>query len=282
MVRIAGLLVVVAGVLSGCDQPERELAVPQETESYQAPAEAPADAELDAAEAAFQAYLTWRDAVLDGAALTTPGNENWSIHDMLAIEGDGFAEEIAARAAKDQFMRIHAEPRDEIMGQIYQQNALDEWSTRQRNLLADMIAGEMVAVDEDNTAFLKAALSARDGAWWPISEVGADVSGWLWLLVQHADRDPAFQRTALSAMEPLLHDGEVSRTNYAYLWDRVAGADGRAQRYGTQGQCVGPGEWEPLPIEDADEVDARRAEMEIGWTMADYKALMNPRCRETP
>ena len=70
---------------------------------------------------------------------------------------------------------------------------------------------------------------------------------------------------------------EVGRT----LYDRVAVNEGRPQRYGTQGRCTGPGSWEPRPIEEAANVDARRTWAEIrGFPrMADYRERMNALCR---
>ena len=44
--------------------------------------------------------------------------------------------------------------------------------------------------------------------------------------------------------------------NYAYLHDRIAAAEKRKQRYGTQFEGL-----EPMPIEDEANVDARRREV---------------------
>jgi hypothetical protein len=50
------------------------------------------------------------------------------------------------------------------------------------------------------------------------------------------------------------------------------------QRYGTQGQCVGAGQWEPLPIEDEKNVDKRRKEVGLP-TMAEYKQNFKEICK---
>jgi hypothetical protein len=62
---------------------------------------------------------------------------------------------------------------------------------------------------------------------------------------------------------------QASHEHYAYLYDRVAVAAKRPQRYGTQFDDAG----EPYAIEDAVNVDARRKEVGLG-TMAEYRSQM--------
>ena len=52
--------------------------------------------------------------------------------------------------------------------------------------------------------------------------------------LKHADNDPEFQSFALARMEPYLETEGIKKSNYAYLWDRVAVNTDRKQRYGTQ------------------------------------------------
>ena len=66
-------------------------------------------------------------------------------------------------------------------------------------------------------------------------------------------------------MEPLVTTGEVEATDVAYLFDRVAVAAKRPQRYGTQFMNA----TEPFPIEDAANVDARRKAVGLD-SMAEY------------
>jgi hypothetical protein len=121
-------------------------------------------------------------------------------------------------------------------------------------------------IDHENTEALKAAI-AKYG--WPGNKlVGEEAAHDAFLLAQHADQDPAFQKQALALMEPLVKTGEVLPRNYAYLYDRVAVAEKRPQRYGTQFNGS-----EPQPIEDEANVDARRKEVGLG-TMAEYRKEM--------
>jgi hypothetical protein len=95
-----------------------------------------------------------------------------------------------------------------------------------------------------------------------------------WLLVQHADRDVAFQTEMLRILEPLVPARETAQSNYAYLHDRVAVNSGRPQRYGTQGRCTAAGVWEPREVEQPEQLDERRAAVGLG-PEADYIAVFN-------
>ncbi|MES1202111.1 MAG: DUF6624 domain-containing protein [Pseudomonadota bacterium] len=117
-------------------------------------------------------------------------------------------------------------------------------------------AGRMIAIDCDNTAWMRAQLA--EIGWFDARIYGAPADGSAWLLVQHADRDPDFQRQVLARLEAL-PDGATSKSNLALLTDRVAGADHRPQRFGTQGACQPDGTWAPHPVENPDGLDERRA-----------------------
>ena len=122
------------------------------------------------------------------------------------------------------------------------------------------IGAALAERDQANTEWLK-AIVAKQG--WPkISEVGEPASGQAWLLVQHADADPAFQLQALRLMEPLLAKGEVTKPNYAYLYDRVMLKIVGKQRYATQATCEA-GKLVPQPLEDEAAVPRLRAEAQL-------------------
>ncbi|QBE64145.1 DUF6624 domain-containing protein [Pseudoduganella lutea] len=141
-------------------------------------------------------------------------------------------------------------------------------------LKGDASPGMVAVVQRRHTAELKSVF-ARHG--WPtIAMVGKDASQAAWLLVQHADEDRAWQRTVLRAMEPLVAANEVVPQSFAYLSDRVAVGAGEAQLYGTQGRCVARLRWEPHPLRVPEEVDARRAGMQLP-PLADYRAMASER-----
>jgi hypothetical protein len=136
-------------------------------------------------------------------------------------------------------------------------------------------------LDRQNTAELKSLLSTH--SWFTISKFGKKCDHNAWLLVQHADQDPEFQKEVLAKLERLYPTGETKAQNYAYLFDRVALASNdpskrQPQRYGTQGHCLAPGKWQPFPIEDEPNIDTRRAEVGLP-PLAEYIAGFQDICK---
>jgi hypothetical protein len=122
-----------------------------------------------------------------------------------------------------------------------------------------LLAGNtrMAAIDCDNTAWLKAQLPQV--GWFTIPKYGAEADSAAWHLVQHADRDPAFQREMLVKLQAL-PPGQTNGKRLGMLVDRVARAEGRLQKYGTQGECKN-GQWTPYESEDPANLDRRRASL---------------------
>lgn len=132
------------------------------------------------------------------------------------------------------------------------------------------LVAELMALDARHTARMKQVLVEHG---WPgISAVGADGSGAAFLLVQHSDRDPAFQKMALELLEDAWRDGEASGQDFALLTDRVRVHEGRPQLYGTQAS-IEDGRLVFDPIADSASVDARRAELGLP-PLAQYRALL--------
>lgn len=136
-----------------------------------------------------------------------------------------------------------------------------------------------VMADARSTAALRGLLDRYD--WIDRHRFGAGVSSRAWILAQHADDHPDFQRTVLERMEPYLENGGIRPRDYAYLWDRVAVNTGGLQRYGTQpmAQCNPDGSLDLRPMEDPEAVDARRAAMNLGPAAADLAQMARERCR---
>ena len=137
-------------------------------------------------------------------------------------------------------------------------------------------------LDEFTTDKLKNIL--RSIKWPNISKYGKQADQNAWLLVQHADHDPDFQKDILQILEKLWKIGESSSQNFAYLFDRVAlsyfdPSKRQLQRYGTQGMCKGKGVWEPYLMEDPDNVDVRRSEVGLE-SLAKYKEGFKSICLE--
>ena len=145
---------------------------------------------------------------------------------------------------------------------------------KERKVFLALLNSEVVYVDHQNTTWLKALVGKK--GWPKMSEVGERGSGAAWLLTQHADLDPAFQLRALRLMKPLVAEGEVSKRNYAYLYDRIMLKLADKQRFGTQMTCES-GERQPLPLEEPERVDELRAEMDLE-PLAEYLGFFRAPC----
>ena len=122
------------------------------------------------------------------------------------------------------------------------------------------------AVDAANLPWLRQVIA--EFGWPGRSLVGTDGAHAAWLLAQHADADPAFQRQCLDLLAGAAAAGEATGAELAYLTDRVALAEGRPQEYGTQAEAR-DGRWVPRRLRDPDAVDARRAAVSLG-PIAEY------------
>ncbi len=81
-----------------------------------------------------------------------------------------------------------------------------------------------------------------------------------WLIVLHADHDPAFQAAVLKALRPRAEAGLFDGRRYALLYDTWAREQGQPQRYGTQKVCAN-GHWVADVTEAPEKLAARRAKM---------------------
>lgn len=136
-------------------------------------------------------------------------------------------------------------------------------------LLPDLVKKQQ-EIDKDNTKWLKEVVDKH--GWPTFTLVGKDGGNAAWLLVQHADLEPKFQRKCLDLMKPLVAKDEVRKTDFAYLTDRVLLAEGKKQLYGTQFHPVN-GKWEPRPLEEPEKVDERRKEMGM-TTLEQYRKVI--------
>lgn len=133
------------------------------------------------------------------------------------------------------------------------------------------LAAEMQAIDSSNTAWLRETV-AKHG--WPdratVGDSGATAA---FLIVQHADRDTAFQAAMLPAIVAAHERGQIDGESVALLTDRLAAARGEPQIYGTQSSLVN-GRLVLKPIRDSANVDARRAKMGMP-SLQEYMRVMD-------
>lgn len=160
----------------------------------------------------------------------------------------------------------------ELRGELLRMKDADQ-AVRDLPLATEGEERVLSAVDAVHTARLKAIVAAH--GWPTVAQVGQDGADAAWLLAQHADKAPAFQRSVAEAMEPFVATGQVKASNYAFLWDRTHDP----QRYGTQGRCVDKGRWEPRAVEAAEKLEQRRAQMGL-TPMAEYQAMVSKHCEQ--
>lgn len=148
-------------------------------------------------------------------------------------------------------------------------------SDPEKHYLAAYAEARACELSVAHTHQLKAIL-AKHG-WVSVTRFGEQASRDAWLIAQHADFDPQFQREVLALMEQAVGKGEAIRSNVAYLADRVAVNSDRPQLYGTQYRPSPCGGHEPAPIADPDELEERRQQMGL-MPMAFYDQLIGKRC----
>jgi hypothetical protein len=124
-------------------------------------------------------------------------------------------------------------------------------------------------VDRRNTERMKQII--KEIGFPLISLVGEEGMHNAWLLVQHADEDIEFQKECLRLMKEAPQN-EVIISDIAYLEDRIRINSKQPQLYGTQ-FTQKEGKHVPLPIEDEEKVNERRAQMGMD-TLADQIDLM--------
>jgi hypothetical protein len=225
----------------------------------------------NAARAAIRKIGELRRNVLAGKPTETPYREASRFAALATNAASSEVAELYMRVAKDQFTRSH------FTAALQRANWAADLSDHALNYAYYVIASDGCDVDEANTQWLKAQLGSS--GWFTISKYGEEADSAAWLLVQHADRDTAFQNDVLRILTSLVGRKETSPANYAYLYDRVAVNSKRPQRYGTQGRCAESGIWEPRPIEDPSRLNERRAAIGLE-PQAAYSARFT--CRAAP
>lgn len=156
---------------------------------------------------------------------------------------DELAAELGRMAAEDQRLRKRQmEGRRTMVGRLDAKTAM-----------------EFERIDGENTDRLQQILAEHG---WPgKSLVGEQGSHDAWLIAQHADHDPAFQRQGLELLREAVARGEAKPRDLAYLTDRVRVSEGRGQVFGTQMRPDENGQPVPQPIEDPESIDERRADV---------------------
>jgi KDO2-lipid IV(A) lauroyltransferase len=118
-------------------------------------------------------------------------------------------------------------------------------------------APELQAVRRRNAARLAALVQVHG---WPgYSLAGGDGAEAAFLILQHAQTDPALQRRCLPLLAAAASVGEVPQLHLALLQDRIRFFEGKPQLYGTALDWDGEGRLSPGALEAPEGLDARRA-----------------------
>lgn len=126
-------------------------------------------------------------------------------------------------------------------------------------------AEAMAKVDAANLPKITALLDER--GWIGPELVGAEASGAIFLVIQHADLP--VQKKYLPMMRAAVADGKLRPASLALLEDRIATREGRPQLYGSQLRGDAGGRMRVMPIADPEHVDERRAALGLP-PMAEY------------
>lgn len=128
-----------------------------------------------------------------------------------------------------------------------------------RALQAEIGQG-VLAINAANVAALLTLVPAE--GWFSSKTYGQEAATGAFLIIQHSN--PDLQRRFLPAIEAMVAKDEALGSEYALMYDRIAVAESRLQRYGTQMHCVG-GQMVPQPTEAPEQLEARRAPMGFRW-----------------
>lgn len=168
--------------------------------------------------------------------------------------------------------QTNVELRDELLalresdqsGRMVIQDAMQQYRFDSPEVQA--LLKEQSRVDAENLARLRQIISEHG---WPgQSLVGRDGATAAFLILQHADHESQFEYFPL--VKAAVDAGEFERRHFALLQDRVLVGEDKPQIYGTQLYWDDTtGKWELFPIEDEENVDARRQEVGM-MPLAEY------------
>ena len=175
-----------------------------------------------------------------------------------------------AMAQRDE-MRTFAAP--ELRSEL--QRRFEEDQRQRQRVLANLkdlnLADDVLRMDADNLQWLKKMVS--DSGIPTVVQVGESGVHWAWLLVQHADDDPAFQLSVQPVFAQRQAAGELPADDLARLTDRVLVAAGKPQRFGTQFDWYS-GRFKPKGVVNMAEIEANRRQLGL-MSLKDYACVMN-------
>jgi len=149
-----------------------------------------------------------------------PGAAEWNRNHSSEVHSDGG---VATNPSNPSLSaELHARFEED-------QDARRQWLAEPKN---EVLALNVERIDTSNLDWLRKTI-AQTG--FPsASQVGNEGVHFAWLLLQHADTDPALQSKLLPVLEQRYSAGELPANDLARFTDRILKAHGKPQRYGTQ------------------------------------------------
>lgn len=111
-----------------------------------------------------------------------------------------------------------------------------------------------------------------------IDKVGKEASEAAWLIIQHAISQPGFMKKCAVLLAAAVKKNEADPKHFAYLTDRIAVFEGKAQRYATQFDWDENGEMSPMPCDDVAKVNQRRKSIGL-HTLEEQTQIMRRRSK---
>ena len=150
------------------------------------------------------------------------------------------------------------------------QQIREEWNVLNQNPKAsaaekDVLQKRWRDIDGANLKQFKEIIAACG---WPRTKQDSHTA---WLLAQHADSDPGFQRLAKALLETSVNAGIAAPRDLAYLADRIAAREGRPQEYGTQFAVSDRCRLVLAPVDDRELVNRRRLAVGL-QSLEEYEA----------
>lgn len=112
-----------------------------------------------------------------------------------------------------------------------------------------------------------------------IEKVGPDAHDAAWLIIQHSISQPNFMKKCLQLLEDLVIQQKAKPIHLAYLSDRIATFEGRAQLYGTQFDWDENGELSPNAYDDLTKLNNRRKSIGLN-TLEDQILVMRQQAKK--
>lgn len=91
-----------------------------------------------------------------------------------------------------------------------------------------------------------------------VEKVGKEANEAAWLVIQHSIGQPEFMKKCAALLEKAVAENQADAKHLAYLTDRIAAFEGKAQLYGTQFDWDAGGEMNPKLFDDFEKVNFRR------------------------